>query len=127
MTGGAEAVTVLVIDDQLPFRRAAAEMLAHLSGFQLVGEAATGEEGVELAGRLEPQMVLMDVRLPGIDGTEATRQILAARPDTIVVLVSTHPPTTLPSDMATCGAVGFLPKEQLGPDSLAALVGPGAG
>lgn len=128
MTAGpASAVTVLVIDDQLPFRRAAAEMLRHLAGFELVGEAATGEEGVELAGRLGPRMVLMDVRLPGIDGTEATRQILADRPGTIVVLVSTYPPSSLPSDMASCGAVGFLPKEQLGPDSLAALVGPVVG
>lgn len=114
-------VTVLVIDDQLPFRRAAAEMLRHLADFELVGEAHTGEEGVELALRLEPQMVLMDVRLPGIDGTEATRRILASRPGTAVVLVSTYPRRSLPPEIGTCGAAGFLPKEQLGPDTLAAI------
>jgi len=126
---GAEArdtamtVTVLVVDDQLPFRRAAAEMLGHLAGFELLGEARSGEEGVELVRRLEPQMVLMDVRLPGIDGTEATRRILSARPGTVVVLVSTYPRSVLPADIATCGAAGFLPKEQLGPEILAAFAG----
>ena len=126
---GAEArdtamtVTVLVVDDQLPFRRAAAEMLGHLAGFELLGEARSGEEGVELVRRLEPQMVLMDVRLPGIEGTEATRRILASRPDTVVVLVSTYPRSALPEDVATCGAAGFLPKEQLGPETLAAMAG----
>lgn len=117
------AITVLVIDDQQPFRRAAAEMLRRLPGFELVGEAATGEDGVELALRLEPRVILMDVRLPGIDGTEATRQILAARPGTVVVLVSTYPLSSLPSGLTTCGAAGFLRKEQLGPDTLAALAG----
>ena len=119
----AAAVTVLVVDDQLPFRRAAAEMFRLLGGFDLVGEAQSGEEGVELALRLEPQMVLMDVRLPGIEGTEATRRILASRPDTVVVLVSTYPRSSLPADIATCGAAGFLPKERLGPDTLAAIAG----
>jgi len=114
-------MTVLVVDDQLPFRRAAAEMLRHLAGFELVGEARTGEEAVELARRLEPRLVLMDVRLPDIDGAQATRQILAARPGTVVLLVSTYPRSRLPSAVGTCGAAGFLPKEQLGPDTLAAL------
>lgn len=123
MADRAMAVTVLVVDDQLPFRRAAAQMLKHLAGFELVGEARTGAEGVELARRLEPRLVLMDVRLPDIDGTQATRQILAARPSTVVVLVSTYPRPSLPSSVATCGAAGFLPKEQLGPETLAALAG----
>lgn len=114
-------MTVLVVDDQLPFRRAAAEMLRHLPGFELVGEARTGGEGVRLAVRLEPQMVLMDVRLPDIDGIQATREILAARPGTVVVLVSTHPRPSLARGLATCGAAGFLPKEKLGPETLAAL------
>lgn len=116
-------VRVLVVDDQVPFRRAAAEMLSHVAGLELVGEAGTGEEGVELALRLEPHLVLMDVRLPGIDGAEATQQILAARPETVVVLVSTYPRSHLPAGIATCGAALFLPKEQLDPDRLAALAG----
>jgi pilus assembly protein CpaE len=125
--GGEKVVTVLVVDDQGPFRRAAAEMLKHLAGFELVGEARTGEEGVELALRLEPRLVLMDVRLPDIDGTQATRQIVAARPSTVVVLVSTYPRSRLPAGVTSCGAAGFLPKDQLGPDTLTALAGTMAG
>lgn len=118
MTG---PVTVVVVDDQPPFRRAVAEMLAHLPGFDLVGQAATGEDAVTLAQRLRPRLVLMDVRLPGIDGAEAAGRILRILPDTIVVLVSTCPRSSLPAAVATCGAAAFLPKEQLDAERLVAL------
>jgi len=115
---GKDPVTVLVVDDQQPFRLAAAQMLELEDGFRLVGEAATGEEGVAMAAALQPLLVLMDVRLPGIDGIEATRRILAARPRTAVVLVSTHSAADLPASLRTCGAIAFLRKDEVDPESL---------
>ena len=114
-------VGVLIVDDQAPFRRAAAKMVGRMDGFEVVGEAGSGEEGVALAEVLRPQLVLMDVRLPGIDGVEATRRILETRPDTVILLVSTYKAESLSPDVAGCGAVGFLAKEEVGPEILARL------
>jgi DNA-binding NarL/FixJ family response regulator len=113
---------VLVVDDQRPFRMAARGMLATAADLTVVGEATSGEEAVVLVARLRPRLVLMDVRLPGIDGIEATRRILATAPATVVVLVSTHRQADLPGGWATCGAVAFLRKEDLDVDALGALV-----
>ena len=73
-------VRVLLVDDQPQFRRAAAMLIRATDGLMLAGEAGSGEEAVALARDLRPDLVLMDVRLPGINGPEATRQILAERP-----------------------------------------------
>jgi DNA-binding NarL/FixJ family response regulator len=114
-------VRVLIVDDQAPFRKAAAKMVGRMDGFEVVGDAGSGEEGVALSDVLEPQLVLMDVRLPGIDGVEATRRILASRPGTVILLVSTYRAESLSPEMAGCGAVGFLAKEEVSPDVLAGL------
>src|SRR5690242_14250559 len=110
MNGDADAVMVLVVDDQAPFRAAARAVIARTSGFELAGEAATGEEGVELALRLHPALVLMDVNLPGIDGLEATRRILDADASIAVFLCSTYDHDDIPS-----GVAAFVSKEELGP------------
>ena len=75
-------VRVLVVDDQAPFRMAARMVLKRAEGFELVGEAATGEEAVDRVAELAPDLVLMDINMPGINGIEATRQIVAAKPET---------------------------------------------
>lgn len=116
-------LTVLLVDDQLPFRVAARSLLEAEEGYDVVGEAGDGEQAVELARLLRPDVVLMDVRLPGISGIEATRRILASDPLTIVVLLSTHAAADLPADLLDCGAAGFLRKEALDPTSLEQLVG----
>ena len=101
-------------------------MIRHLSGapravvtatpgFEVVGEAVTGEEAVEMADALEPAMVLMDINLPGINGIEATRRITAAHPETLVMLLSTYQAGDLPSDADSCGAAEYVHKEQFGP------------
>jgi DNA-binding NarL/FixJ family response regulator len=77
------AAMVIVDDDRA--MRLLGRLTAEEAGCRVLGEAETGELGVELALRHGPQLVLMDYRLPGIDGAEATRRILAARPETIVV------------------------------------------
>ncbi len=112
MTAAAE-LRVLVVDDQAAFRRAAALLVRAAAGLTLVGEAASGEEAMVLAQSLEPDLVLMDVRLPGITGPEATRRILAERPATRIILMSTYEPADLPADLDKCGAERFLRKQDI--------------
>ena len=87
-----------------------------------VDEAESGEQAILLAPRLHPGLVLMDVVLPGMDGIEATRQILASAPQTAVILVSTRQRAELPCSIADCGAIAFLQKELLDPETLGALI-----
>jgi DNA-binding NarL/FixJ family response regulator len=105
-------VRVLLVDDQPQFRRAAAMLIRATDGLALAGEAASGEDAVALARDLRPDLVLMDVRLPGINGPDATRQILAENPGIRVILVSTYEASDLP-DLDSCGAIGFLRKQDL--------------
>ena len=116
-----EIVRVLVVDDQAPFRNAAKTVVRLTPGFEVVGEAASGEEGVELAGSLAPDLVLMDIQLPGIDGIEAVRRIVAARPATLAFLVSTIKESDLPADARSSGAVAFISKESFEPAVLKSL------
>ena len=74
------SVRVLVVDDQEPFRLAAAAVVAAADGFELVGSADTGEASIAAVEELQPDLVLMDIHLPGLDGLESTRQIRARRP-----------------------------------------------
>jgi len=110
-----DPVAVLIVDDQAPFRRAARAVVMATPGFEVSGEAETGEQAVELAASLEPGLVLMDINLPGINGIEATRQITAARPGTVVILLSTYSAEDLPTGASDCGAVGYVNKEEFGP------------
>ena len=103
-------VSVLVVDDQAPFRLAARAVLRRAEGFSLVGEAGTGEEAVERVGELRPGLVLMDINMPGMGGIEATRRIREASPDTVVFLCSTYTLDDLPPGAATSGAVAYVNK-----------------
>jgi len=114
-------VRVLIVDDQEPFRTAARMVVEATEGFEVVGEAETGEASVEMARELGPDLVLMDVNLPGIDGLEATRQILHEGGDSIVVLLlSTYEEEEYAPRAAACGAAAYIPKAVLGPDRLEA-------
>jgi two-component system, NarL family, invasion response regulator UvrY len=115
------SVRVLVVDDQAPFRLAARAVVRRLAGFEAIGEAATGEEAVERAAELRPDLVLMDIKMPGINGIEATRRLLAAVPLAVVFLCSTYPLDDLPADAADCGASAYLNKEELSADRLRRL------
>jgi DNA-binding NarL/FixJ family response regulator len=114
-------VRVLIADDQAPFRRAARAVVAAVAAFELAGEAMSGEEAVALAATLEPDLVLMDILMPGIGGIEATRRIAEARPQTVTILVSTHREDDLPPAFASCGGSGYLHKGDFGPRALVAL------
>ena len=112
-------VRVLIVDDQEPFRMAARMVVEATDGFEVVGEAETGEDSVVMARELAPDLVLMDVNLPGINGLEATRQILAEGKDSVVVLLlSTYEEEEYAPRAAECGAAAYVPKAVFGPDRL---------
>ena len=111
-------VAVLVVADQPPFRAAARSVVRATPGFEVVGEATSGEEAVDQVEALNPGLVLMDINMEGIGGIEATRRIVAAHPDVGVVLLSTYDAEDLPADARTCGAKAYVHKEQFGPDVL---------
>jgi DNA-binding NarL/FixJ family response regulator len=88
---------VLTVDDQPAFLAVVRELLAATDGLEAVAEAESGERAVELVQEIEPDMVLLDVWMPGINGVWAARQIKALRPSTIVVIVSITQPDELPA------------------------------
>jgi pilus assembly protein CpaE len=111
MTG--TEVSVVVVDDQAPFRLAARAVLRRTEGFELVGEAENGLEALTLVETLKPDLVLMDINMPEMGGIEATRQIVAELPATVVILCSTYGVNDLPPEAATSGARAYVHKEQL--------------
>ncbi len=117
MPSGDRIVRVLTVDDQERFRAAARMLVEATPGFRSVAEASTGEDGVAAALGGDIDLVLMDVRLPGIDGIEATRRVRLARPEIEVVLVSATA-GELPGDASECGALAVLPKDELRPSVL---------
>lgn len=112
---------MLIVDDQAPFRSAARSLVGLLRGWTIVGEAETGEDAVRQAAELRPDVVLMDINLPGRNGIESTRDLLAVHPGAAVVLVSTYAAADLPAGADACGAVGYLRKEELTPRILREL------
>ncbi len=117
-TASAPTVRVLVVDDSVPFREAMRVVIDATRGFEWVGDATCGERGVEQAARLRPDLVLMDVRMPGIGGVEAAR-IIASRglPAIVVLITGEEPPNGVPGGTAA----EILPKDRLNPASLREL------
>lgn len=109
-------VRVLIVDDQEPFRRAMASVVQETPGFTMVGSAKSGEESLRAAAALRPQLVLMDVNLPGIDGLEATRRLTTPAGGPVVLLLSTYDGYQF--DVEGCGAAAYVAKAAFGPDRL---------
>jgi DNA-binding NarL/FixJ family response regulator len=115
--------TVLIVDDHPSFR-ATARALLESEGFDVVGEAQDGREGIELAGRLHPDVVLLDVQLPDTTGFEVAREIgdlNGTAPQ--VVLVSSRDAADFGELIPSCGACGFVPKGELTGAAVRALLG----
>ena len=105
------AKTVLIVDDHAGFR-ASARALLEAEGFEVVGEAEDAASAVEAAGRLRPDIVLLDIQLPDVDGVQVSRQIESrdGRPE--IVLVSSRDSSYLAGALAECPACGFIPKSE---------------
>ena len=115
-------VRVLIVDDQEPFRAVARTVVELTDGFEVIGEAEDGEASVSTARELRPDLVLMDVNLPGINGLEATRQILAdtdAKRPVVVLVLSTYEAAEYGPQAEEVGAACFIPKSEFSPERLA--------
>jgi DNA-binding NarL/FixJ family response regulator len=113
-------VGVLVVDDQLVFREAARDVIAATPEFELLGEAASGEHGLAAVEELHPDLILLDVRMPGMDGIEAAARIHSADPAPVIVLISVEEPRDVP-DAASSGAAELVRKRDFGPALLRRL------
>ena len=114
-------VRVLIVDDQAPFRDAARMVVEMTDGFEVAGEASTGEEAVEMTRTLAPDLVLMDVQMPIMDGLQATRAIAGLPEAPPVVVMSTHESGDYRGSAIEAGAVAFIPKSEFGMDALVDL------
>src|ERR671910_266652 len=91
------SVRVLTVDDQALFRGVARDVIEATPGFEAVGEASSGEQALEAVERLAPELVLLDVRMPGMDGIEVARHLATEHPRTVVVLISIEEGIDVPS------------------------------
>jgi two-component system, NarL family, invasion response regulator UvrY len=113
--GSTKTVSVLIVDDQLPFRAVARTVIGLTAGFEVTAEAESGEDAVAAVDADPPDLVLMDINLPGMNGIEATRRIRESHPGTKVILLSTYSEADLPADARDCGAIAYVHKEDFGP------------
>ncbi|NUP65877.1 MAG: response regulator transcription factor [Nonomuraea sp.] len=104
-------IKVLLADDQALVRAGFRSLLGRSKDLTVVGEAATGDEAVRQARATEPDVILMDIRMPGMDGIEATRRVLAERPATKVIILTTFDTDEHVFAALRAGASGFLTKE----------------
>src|SRR4051812_1176825 len=113
--------TVLAVDDQEIFRPAAREPGGAADGLEMVGGGASGAEAVELAAELRPSLILLDLRMPGMDGIETARRLADGVPDSTVILVSLDEPADLPSRLARDQTLVHVRKQDLSVKKLKAL------
>ena len=106
-------ITVLLVDDHSLVRRGFRRMLEDESDMEVVGEAGDGEESIKLAKKLHPQVVVMDCALPGMNGLQATRQIIEVLPETAVLMLSMHTESTWVRQAVEAGAKGYVLKNAL--------------
>jgi DNA-binding NarL/FixJ family response regulator len=108
---GAGLIRVLVADDQALVRDGLVTLLGLVEGLEVVGTAADGEEAVRMAERLRPDVVLMDLRMPRMDGAEATRRVVAMRPAPRVLVLTTYADDDSVLGALQAGALGYLTKD----------------
>jgi two-component system invasion response regulator UvrY len=114
-------IKVLLVDDHELVRLGIRKLLESVTGIKVVGEAASGEEAITAVDALNPQVVLMDIQMPGIGGLEATRRCLRVAPDVKIIAVSMHEAEPFPSKLFEAGARGYLSKSA-NPEELAKAI-----
>ena len=113
--------SVLIVDDHAGFRSWARALL-EMQGYEVVGEAEDGVSAITLVRSVKPQVVLLDIRLPDIDGFEVTRRLTHEGSDATVVLVSSRDAADFGGQLASCGAQGFIAKADLSATALEAVL-----
>jgi two-component system invasion response regulator UvrY len=116
-----DRVGVLGVDDQAVFLEVARDVVAATPGFRWVGGASSGEDALEAVRDLEPEFVLLDLRMPGMDGIETARHICESHPDVVVVLISVEESPAIRPAAEASGAAALIRKQELGPAMLRRL------
>src|SRR3954447_25780116 len=116
-----DSIGVLVVDDQLVFRQVAHEVIGATDEFELLGEAASGAHGLIAVSELSPDLVLLDVRMPEMDGIETATRMHAQDPRSVIVLITIEEAPNLPAGLSTCGAAELVRKQDFGPALLRRL------
>ena len=118
---GLHVVGVLGVDDQVVFLEVARDVVAATPGFRWVGGAGSGKEALDAIEELEPEFVLLDVRMPGMDGIETARHISDRHPEVVVVLISVEESPAIRPAIEASGAAALVRKQELRPAMLRRL------
>ena len=103
-------IRILIVDDHHLVRVGTCRLLADVEGFEIIGEAASGEEAIDMVKDLKPDVALMDIQMPGIGGLEATRRCLRIDPELKIIVLTVHQGEPYPSKLMRAGAHGYLTK-----------------
>jgi DNA-binding NarL/FixJ family response regulator len=114
--------TVLIVDDHPSFRASAKRML-EADGYKVIGEAADGAHAIDAVRTLRPDVVLLDIRLPDVDGFHVAKRLAADGAAPAVVLTSSHDRSDFRYEIANCPAQGFIPKSELSVGAITSLLG----
>ncbi|HEV2320743.1 MAG TPA: UvrY/SirA/GacA family response regulator transcription factor [Gammaproteobacteria bacterium] len=114
-------ISVLLVDDHKLMRTGIKLILDETADIRVMGEASSGEEAVERARALKPQIILMDVSMPGIGGLEATRKLAMSLPDTRIIVISAQTAEPYPMKLLEAGAAGYLTKDSAGDEIVTAI------
>jgi two-component system, NarL family, response regulator NreC len=116
-----EKIKVLLVDDHAIMRDGIRALLSLADDIEIVGEAGEGREAIEKAGQLSPDVVVMDIAMPGMDGLEATRRIVKHNPRSRVLILSQHDDKEYILSAIRAGSAGYIPKRALGSDLVSAI------
>ncbi|MBI4776757.1 MAG: response regulator transcription factor [Deltaproteobacteria bacterium] len=121
MSEADRTITIIVADDHTIVRQGLSTMLEMEPGFKVIGQASNGLESVNMVERLQPDIVIMDIAMPILNGIDATRRIKQISPETKVIILSMHSHDRFINELFRIGASGYLLKNSTGPDVIKAI------